>query len=241
MSPQGVCGAIGSDNVLHVDNKHLQNILFDEHGLQCVYVDGNSVYYVNSRGKSMKTFFFDNGCDYFNSGLARTLLNGKAAFFDRRLDVVLKTEFDFASPFHYDHAVVCYGPLQEKSLGEHSVYSGGRCGLINREGTLVLPAEYSLEDDAVFQRYVDGHSECGAPPVRDEKAAICHAKRHARFLDMDSEGKQRSWLSVQVEQKADVWLVRYRLQGGKKESLYEMTIDKQDAGFRSLITQEASR
>lgn len=46
-----------------------------------------------------ESVFFDNGWDYYEQGLARFLKNGKVGFHDKKGNIIIKPEYDFAKPF----------------------------------------------------------------------------------------------------------------------------------------------
>ena len=140
------CGGIGENNHLRMHQTHLDQMHFDADGLACVYVPKPRVrvYYVRKDGRSRETLYVDNGCDSFSDGLARTKIDGKAAFINKQLDIEISTPYTAASPFDAGYAAVCNGGHSEKR-GEHILMRGGTCGYINRAGILVVPLQYSRE------------------------------------------------------------------------------------------------
>ncbi|MCP4923231.1 MAG: hypothetical protein GY915_04260 [bacterium] len=112
--------------------------------------------------------FFDNGPDYYESGLARFLEKGKVGFHDRQGNVAVKPQFDFAAPFSgYQNGkeiekkftLVCNGcwaePMKDikyvplTSGGgmrticgcNHNTVTGGKWGAIDQSGNIVVPLE----------------------------------------------------------------------------------------------------
>jgi len=90
-----------------------------------------------------RPFFYDNGADYFSEGMRRFVKNGKVGFADRNGTVVIKPEYDFASPFNYGYAAYCNGCDWEKTEEEHKAIVGGTWGVINFKGEIVQPVAKS--------------------------------------------------------------------------------------------------
>jgi hypothetical protein len=123
---------------------------------------GGIFYRVNPEKKVwFASVFFDNAWDYYEDGLARFLLADKVGYHDMKGNVIIKPEYDFASPFKKGHAMVCNGcwgaypdpkfrplssdgchqPIKEQYIN----ITGGKWGAINTKGQVVVPLEY---DDA---------------------------------------------------------------------------------------------
>lgn len=81
---------------------------------------------------------FDNGPDYFEEGLARSRVGGKIAYLDRTLRPRIVTGYDWGSPFEHGRADVCVGCRMERE-GEHSVVVGGKWGVVDHMGRVVVP------------------------------------------------------------------------------------------------------
>ena len=108
-----------------------------------------------------ESVFFDNASDYYASGLARFLKDGKVGFHDRQGNVVIAPQFDFAAPFgEPDFAneppekftLVCQGCWSEPEKNmkyapisssptpralcgcNHHTLVGGKWGAIDRSG-----------------------------------------------------------------------------------------------------------
>ncbi len=225
LSRQGICGYVDEDNSLHVSSDHLQKILFERNGLQCIYLPDGRVFYLNSEGKSIKTPMVDNGCDYFRQGLARTNIDGKIAYFDTTLTIVFQTKFEYAAPFYAGYADVCYGPMKVKMVGEHKMFESEKCGLINLQGGLVLPAKHSLKDYGVFRNYRNSHNECEIPPIVNKKQALCHSLRHLK----NSSSSPSNGFKHKERLVTGVWTITL--------------IEKRDNGYKTIMklsSQDAS-
>jgi hypothetical protein len=140
LSPQGKCGKLIGQDELQIYPQHLKNLSF-KNGLAEVFV-GDKVFYISKTGKAVRTHLYDNGADYFAEGLARTLWKGKFGFIDQSLNVVIKPEYDFAFPFENGFAVVCNG-CRAQGKGEHQSFRGGKWGVIDKSGTIVIPLKQS--------------------------------------------------------------------------------------------------
>lgn len=104
-------------------------------------VVGSTLYYLNGAGRSAPVLSYDNGADYFEEGLARTVRGGKVGFIDHDLRERIEPAWDFAFPFSNGFALVCQG-CRGHSVGEHEERRGGRWGYINRDGEVVVPVEF---------------------------------------------------------------------------------------------------
>jgi len=139
------CGAIDEDRTLIVKKEHLDNMSFNEDGLACIYVNRARVFYVRQDGRTIESLYYDNGCDYFEEGLARGRIDGKIIFFNTKLEVVIETPFESALPFKGGYAAVCNGGYAEQN-GEYTFMRGGACGYIDHSGNLIVPLKYSREN-----------------------------------------------------------------------------------------------
>ena len=135
------CGVISESGELMFTSKHLNQISYDGEGnLACIYTrttNTSSIYYMNAESKIIETINFDNGCDYFESGLARTRINGKMAYFNNKLEVVLITEYEIASPFYDGIASICEGG-QYVQDGEHSFLENAECAYLGLDGKILI-------------------------------------------------------------------------------------------------------
>jgi hypothetical protein len=111
-------------------------------------------YMLHKSGKILvKSYYFDNGADYFEQGLSRFVENGKVGFIDKTGKKVIPANFDWARPFGMTEPVttVCVGckevPMEGKA-GEVGMKEtkGGQWGLIDRKGREVIPMEYDEVD-----------------------------------------------------------------------------------------------
>ena len=119
---------------------------FSKHGIAAV-VDDSGWVYINKKGdKIVRPHVLDNGPDYFSFGLARFELKNKYGFFDKKGDVVIKPQFDYARPFADSKAAVCKG-CQFNENGEHLEISNGKWGFINLKGKLIIPYIYDEVGD----------------------------------------------------------------------------------------------
>lgn len=97
---------------------------------------------INSKNQILlESFLYDNGPDYIVESLARFVENAKIGFHDERCQKVIEAQYDFVYPFENGYAIVCNG-CELKPEGEHKRILGGKYGIINRKGKLVLPIDY---------------------------------------------------------------------------------------------------
>ena len=138
------------DGMVRVAPAHVARMRF-ERGLAELRVPGIGCLWVRRDGLALPVFLLDNGPDPFEQGLVRSWRDGKVAFYDRQLRLVLTTPYDWAFPFNArGEALVCEGCRSDGRQPASMV--GGRWGLIDRTGRLVLPL---AETDAADRRYFD--------------------------------------------------------------------------------------
>jgi hypothetical protein len=139
------CGKIDTNGIFIIKKEHLDNVFFNKDDLACIYTPGPRVFYVRPNGKTIEAHYYDNGCDYFNEGLARGIANGRMAFFNKKLEIIIDTPYDIIFPFENDHAVVC-NDCNKVQIDEYNGFRGGKCGYIDHTGQVVVPLEYPIEN-----------------------------------------------------------------------------------------------
>jgi len=226
------CGSIEGDKV-NLGKDHLDNLSFDQDGLVCLIFFRDDVFYFHKNGQSQRVLFFDNGCDYFKEGLARGMVNDQMVFINRLLKVVLNPGFELLSHYDYGHSVVCNGPFREETRGEHTLSKGGKCGLLNKQGRLVVEAKYKIEDRDVFRNYINSNNHCPAPPVTTEKSALCHARRHVSNMDFHTS----QWKKHEISKQDNIWLITFVEDNGADEE-FTLDINYSNAQW-NYITQES--
>ncbi|MBM9590965.1 WG repeat-containing protein [Leptospira sp. 201903075] len=107
---------------------------------------------IDSKNKILlQVFIYDNGPDYYSEKLARFIENKKFGFFDSHCKKQIAASYDFVYPFEGGLSIVCNG-CESKSDGEHSKIVGGKYGIINRKGKVILPTEYDSIDSIDFKK-----------------------------------------------------------------------------------------
>jgi hypothetical protein len=139
-TPVENCAVRNPDGSLSVSSEALAEMPFGEDGLAAVWID-ETLYFVNRTGKTAPAFFFDNGPDYFVEGLARTVRENKIGFVNAELEEVVPARWDFAEPFADGFSIVCIDCVTTEEA-EHSVLVGGKWGVIDRTGRVVVQALY---------------------------------------------------------------------------------------------------
>ncbi len=138
---------------LVVSQVALLQMRFESNGLATAAI-GSDFLYVDRGGKTAPVLPLDNGPDRFVEGVARTTRGGKVGFVDESLNEVVLANWDFAYPFENGVAVVCTGCVSEKH-GEHSEIRGGKWGVIDHAGRVVVPVEYARDE-------LDAHAANGS-------------------------------------------------------------------------------
>lgn len=147
------CGVVTDGDELKLNKHHFDRLDFADNGLAWVWID-KKIFYVAKSGKSARMHIFDNGPDYFEEGLARTIRNGKFGFVNKALDTVIEPAYDFAFPFTDGRAVVCNDCTPER-CGEHYTMTGGTWGIIDKKGAVVVPVTFeqgTLPDPAAYKK-----------------------------------------------------------------------------------------
>ena len=130
-----------------VKAEHLRALSFDKHGVAAVWIKGfKGFYYVGRDGHMVPVVSYDNAPDDFTEERARTQVDGKIGYIDRKLRVVIAPRYDWGFPFEGGKAVVCSGCAQ-KSNGEHWFVEGGMWGVVDRNGREIVPLQYRSRED----------------------------------------------------------------------------------------------
>lgn len=224
------CGELAADGEFQLFRKHLRHVDFDSRGLACIYADAKT-YYVRRDGRSRRAVNYDNGCDYFVAGLARAYDKNGMVYVDKALDVVLRPNFELLGVFEHGHAMVCNGPFTREQVGEHSIFHGGQCGVIDRQGRQVMPAELAIDDRQKFRNYVNSHNECPPPPIETKASAICHARRH---LLAEIYPRQAAKKVLRAVQEPGRWRVSFAW-CDRHHCYPEVELDSETAEFHSIV------
>ena len=144
----GPCTRIDSAGQRWVKAQYLRALTFDKHGVATVWIEGfKGFYYVGRDGHMVPVVAYDNAPDDFVEGRARTQVDGKIGYIDRKLRVVIPPRYDWGFPFEDGKAVVCSGCTQKPVGGEQWIMEGGRWGAVDRNGREIVPLQYrSMED-----------------------------------------------------------------------------------------------
>jgi hypothetical protein len=137
------CAVRDPDGGLTVSRDALGRVPFGDDAATALWIE-QELYFVHRTGRTAPAFFFDNGADPFVEGLARTFRNGSVGFVNSELVEVVEARWDFAEPFAGGFARVCDGCRQERR-GEHSVLVGGRWGVVDGTGHVVVPVVHDRE------------------------------------------------------------------------------------------------
>ena len=121
-------------------------------GLVCLpLMIENQIYYsfVDFTGRGRTTDYpYDNECQRFKNGLSISHFDGRAVFFDEKLDIVKHTEYLLIDHFYSHLAKVCV-ELPDKKYDrylEHFEWIGGKCGYIDEKYNVIIPTIYSYQN-----------------------------------------------------------------------------------------------
>jgi hypothetical protein len=137
------CTRVDSSGQRWVKAEHLRALSFDKYGIAAVWMTGvKGFYYVRRAGYMVPVVAYDNGPDYFVEGRARTQVDGKVGYIDRKLRLVIPPRYDWGFPFERGKAVVCIGCTEKPDGGEHRLVEGGMWGAVDRTGREIVPLQY---------------------------------------------------------------------------------------------------
>ena len=157
------CAEITDAGAVRMTRAFLDSTAFDEDGLTCavfgVGVEIPGFYWVRSDGKAVSTPNWDNMCAGFVEDLAVGIIDRHQVYIDRQLEVALDPGFDLLGDFNRGYAKVCNGPFAIVDRGDPR-RTGGRCGIINRSGDLVIDLLYPFESaPQEFKEFWDALSD----------------------------------------------------------------------------------
>lgn len=149
---------IPADKFGHVYESRLDKITF------VLFKDGpKGIYAINRKAEPLfEVFCCDNGPDTPQEGVFRIIENGKIGYANMDGEVTIRPQFDFAWPFQKcGYAVFNMGGKQtlcDDTRDRHWKMEGGKWGIINKEGEIVLPPTYEegyssgfiIDDKRVF-------------------------------------------------------------------------------------------
>jgi hypothetical protein len=142
------CTRIDSSGQRRVKAAQLRGLRFERQGIAAVWMKGlKSFYYVARDGRMVPVAAYDNGPDAFVEGRARTQVDGRIGYVDRKLRVVIPPRYDWGFPFEHGKAVVCSGCAPKPDVGEHRVVEGGMWGAVDRSGREIVPLQYRSREE----------------------------------------------------------------------------------------------
>lgn len=120
---------------------------FNIYGVTDVF-DDNSWYKITTNNmRLVKSYMFDNGPDYYVSGLSRFEKDGKLGFVNVKGEIVITPQFDWATGFWFSEpiAIVCVGCTLKKAHenDQYPTMKGGKWGGIDKKGHLITPLDFT--------------------------------------------------------------------------------------------------
>ena len=222
------CGLIEGDTI-KLNKAHMDNLSFNRDGHACLTFSLNDLFYLRKNGRSQRVHFHDNGCDHFKEGLARGVVNDQMVFINHHLEVVFNPGFEYLSYYNYGHSIVCDGPFTEVNHGEHTSLTDGKCGLLDRQGNLVVDVKHKIQDRFIFWNYINSNNHCPTPPITSKTSALCHAKRHTSNMLY----RTNRWKTYEISQQGDTWLITFVEESGA-DIEFTLTLNSISAHWDSL-------
>jgi hypothetical protein len=99
---------------------------------------------IDLQGKYLYNIYvFDNGPDYIEYNRFRIKKNGKVGFANGITGCIeIDPELSYAEPFHEGLTVFCLGGKLQ-TMGEHSIWTGGKWGVMDTLGKVIVEPIYS--------------------------------------------------------------------------------------------------
>lgn len=138
------CATSSSEVDLMIEQAILQLYHFRENGLAHILIWNKGWAYARPDGTAKLMLTYDNGPDYFESGLARIKVNRKIGYVDQNFDIKIAAIYDWAYPFENGYALACLG-CKRISDGEHGRYEGGREICIDIKGEETALADCGID------------------------------------------------------------------------------------------------
>ena len=139
------CGEV-VDGRLVVHPTIRKSLPYNEFGFAAMCLDRSGwAWLFEKDGRVLDAVDFDNGPDYFEDGLSRIIQEGKVGFINQQGQIVIPAVFQFATQFEGGYALVA-SDAELVTEGEYSTFKGGRWGVIDTTGKLVVPIEKSREE-----------------------------------------------------------------------------------------------
>jgi hypothetical protein len=112
-----------------------------------VYEKNQGIIGINKKGERLYfVHVFDNGPDPIFEGLFRIIIDNKYGFANMN-NIVIDPKFDFVYPFSEGLAIFNKGCTLKKEMnGDHVIVDGGKLGYINKEGVIIINAQYDYAE-----------------------------------------------------------------------------------------------
>ncbi|MBM9545385.1 WG repeat-containing protein [Leptospira sp. 201903074] len=147
----GFYGYKNKSGKITIKPQYQQAMDFTKEGISFVVSNNKWVCIDTKNQLLLQVYIYDNGPDYYSEKLARFVENKKFGFFDSHCKKQIPANYDFVYPFENGHSIVCNG-CESKLNGEHSTIVGGKYGLINKKGKIIIPPEYDSIDSINFKK-----------------------------------------------------------------------------------------
>ncbi len=134
-----------TDGALEIAKGHLSNLDFGDQNIASLFAAGQH-FYLKPDGRFLPVIAYDNGADPYREGLTRSLLDGRIAYYNMDLELVLAPGYDWAWPFEDGRALVCRGCSPAPTDGEHTAITGGVWGYIDKSGKEVVAVRYTAAE-----------------------------------------------------------------------------------------------
>lgn len=142
---EDACGYVNEKNEVVIPvGKYLRLYSTEFDRIAFVSIKGKPGIYAINRAEQIlfKVHCVDNRPDVVSEGLFRIIRNGKIGFADMTGKVVIEPQFQFAFPFQRGGIAIFNEGGTLVREGEYTRYQGGKWGVINKDGKVVVPANY---------------------------------------------------------------------------------------------------
>lgn len=150
-----VCGYVNDKNEVVIPigkYPRLYSLIFDN--IAFVSIKGETGIYAINRSEKVlfEVYYLDNGPDIVSEGLFRIIKNGKIGFADMTGKVVIEPQYHFVFPFQKNGTAIFNEGGTLVREGDYTRYQGGKWGVINKAGQIIVPASYQDGRESQLKR-----------------------------------------------------------------------------------------
>lgn len=245
--PYKSCGTINSEGLVTLKSEFTQLIDFDEYGMACLGIETNPKkfgwYHMTKEGYARGGAYYRvMNCLPFTNNVSVTYIKGRAVYFNRNLNSVKHTSYEYAGVFHDGKAKVCSKKPRKQYDGEHYSWAGGQCGFIDESFDEVIETKYPFETTPVPtgnlyyalepMEWLTTLASLGAAAI-PQKNAVLDVVYDYKTYAIDADGDKLASPYTEQERKGYVHGVTFRL---KDQSVWVALIKEDLNNARTILS-----